>query len=131
MNEPIQGAQQKEKYMRRQEEREETVQGEGGWAGRWWDKSGKEEPAEKTEIKVKYKNLFGKMRQRKSKTHIHPAEMTLNFLTVLLRTLLSSSSDPYPLTREDLRRNGQPLLQAWKSSCVKGRQTAPRDQLSS
>jgi len=41
--------------------------------------SRKEEPAGKTEIKDKWKNLCGKKRQRKSKPLLNPGEMTLNF----------------------------------------------------
>lgn len=48
-----------------------------------------------------------------------PGEMVLNFVTVLLRALLGHSAYPEPLVGEVFRRNGQPQLQAWKSSSVK------------
>ena len=61
----------------------------------------------------------------------NPGEIVLNFVTALLRTLLGHSAYPEPLAGEVLRRNGQAHLQAWNSSCVKGSQIAPRDQVSS
>lgn len=48
-----------------------------------------------------------------------PGEMVLNFVTVLLRALLGHSAYPEPLVGEMFKRNGQPQLQAWKSSSVK------------
>lgn len=89
-----------------------------------WDIFGKEEAAGKTEIKVKWKNLCGKVRQRKSKPQLNPGEIALIFFTLLQRTLIDHSAYPEVLAGKVLRRNRQPHLQAWKSNCVKGSQIA-------